>query len=291
MRRTALRESVRAFADRRKSSNRESRRSLNANQKHQHPTEEQHRSNAEAHWRKQIRIERIGLTLSIVATGAAIAAGVGAWYAYWQAKRQADAAVAAADTARDQAENMDRAWIKMVSLEHPDMRFTGPGTARKVGFSGERQEVFIGVTPQLKNVGKTTAIHVHVRAELVIHKWANGWSDLDLEQKAACAVAQNAGGSYNATLFPDDPFNAFTTPDGVFLSQDNISVAGETKYVAPAIVGCVDYQFSSSRKHHQTRFVYRVIRSDNRSRFFIVGQDVPESGILLIRDPQYDYAD
>jgi hypothetical protein len=80
-------------------------------------------------------------------------------------------------------------------------------------------------------------------------------------------------------------------PMGVYLSQDNISVVGEVKYVAPAIVGCIDYQFSSSRRHPQTRFLYEVVRSDDRSRIFVLGQDVKESGINLLRDPQYDYAD
>jgi hypothetical protein len=68
-------------------------------------------------------------------------------------------------------------------------------------------------------------------------------------------------------------------------------MAGEVKYIAPAIVGYIDYMFSSSQKHHETRFVYEMIRSDDRSRIFTLGQDVDETGITLIRDARYDYAD
>jgi hypothetical protein len=92
---------------------------------HKHPTEEQHRSNAEAHWRKQILIEGIALGLSAIAAGAAITAGIGAWYTYDQTnlavveagrqttevRRQANAAEGALKLTRDNSIAEDRPYV------------------------------------------------------------------------------------------------------------------------------------------------------------------------------------
>jgi hypothetical protein len=185
-----------------------------------HPSEEEHRTAELQHWLAERTYYKSQFVIGLITlVFAAIAAG-GAVRTYVQTKRQANAAVDAADAARDQAENMDRPWIKMVLLERPDIRFTGPGMATQFGFPGEKPQVFFNGSPQIRNVGKTTAIHVHARIKLVIHKWENGWGDFSSEQKAACADAQAMNGGYDATLFPDDPFDGFGTADG------GLSIAG-----------------------------------------------------------------
>jgi hypothetical protein len=206
-----------------------------------------------------------------------------AWITADQTKRQADATVA-------QAENMDRPWIKTLLFEHPRIDFTGPGMPDKFDIPNEKIEVFLNGKTLIKNVGRTTAIHVRIFAKLVVKRWESGWIDFPQEQILACSEVKDIAG-YETTLFPEDPSDEGTFVKGVYLSQDNISMAGEVKYIAPAIVGYIDYMFSSSQKHHETRFVYEMIRSDDRSRIFTLGQDVDETGITLIRDARYDYAD
>lgn len=140
------------------------------------------------------------------------------------------------DETRKQVENMDRPWIKLVDLEHPNIRFLGPGMQTQFGFAGEPQQAALGITPKMKNVGKTTAVHIHAWPELVIHKWANGWGEFSKEQKLACANAEYLSG-YDATLFHDDSFDAFGTGSQVVLSDENISIDGNTRYVAPLSLG------------------------------------------------------
>lgn len=153
-------------------------------------------------------------------------------------------------------------------------------------------EVFLNVTPQIKNVGRTTAVHIRIQVQLVIHRWANGWGDFTPEQNATCeSLAKSENGSTDIVLFPDDPFDGMGHGSGVILTPSNISSTDGTKYVAPAFVGCIDYQFQTSRSHHQTSFAYEIVRADNRSRIFVLGEDMPTAQLKLIRDAQYDHAD
>jgi hypothetical protein len=216
---------------------------------------------------------------------------LGAGYQGIISRQAVIAATEAAEAARQQVENMDRPWVKLIDLKRPILNFVGPGMTRQFGIPNEQSQVALNITPQIKNVGRTTAVHVHVRPQLVIHKWENEWGEFSKEQQAACTTARDMVAGYDATLFPDDPFEGFGTGDQVILSASNISTNNDIKYVAPAIVGCIDYQFGTSQRHHQTRFIYEMFRAGNRSRIFVVGADVNEDAILLVRDPQHDYAD
>jgi hypothetical protein len=255
-----------------------------------HPTEHEHRTAEQFNWRNANRLNVF----------IAVAAGVAAIFAagsFYETRRQADlaskaliASQDAAEAARMQAENMDRPWVKLIDLERVALNFAGPGMPYTFGVPGEPIQANLSTVPNLKNVGKTVATHIHVQVQLVVHKWENGWADFADTRKETCANAEKNTG-YDATLFPDDPFDAFGTGSSVILSEKNISTAGPIKYVAPAIVGCIVYQFATSPKHHRTMFVYEMFQANDRSRVFELGKDTKGTAILLIRDSQYDYAD
>jgi hypothetical protein len=75
------------------------------------------------------------------------------------------------------------------------------------------------------------------------------------------------------------------------LVANNISTLNGTSYIAPALAGCIDYQFQNSSRHHQTSFVFEIVRADNRTRIFVLGQAMSADKMILIRDAQYDRAD
>jgi hypothetical protein len=56
------------------------------------------------------------------------------------------------------------------------------------------------------------------------------------------------------------------------------------KHILPIVVGCVDYQYGTSKRHHQTRFIYRVQPIDHTDPHlgtFEVGRGVPAANVHL----------
>ena len=54
---------------------------------------------------------------------------------------------------------------------------------------------------------------------------------------------------------------------------------------------CVDYEFQSSSRLHQTRAVYEIVHAHNlRTRFFEVARGVEASEMEVERDEMDDYA-
>jgi hypothetical protein len=189
---------------------------------------------------------------------------------------------------RKQFEAADRPWVKLLDLESPTITFAGPSFHTKLG---KLDGAFLNVVPKIKNIGRSTATHIRVETKLVLHKWGGGWGNFISERNSVCdALSKEKDSGADIVLFPDDPFDEMGNGSGEILKPSNISGFNEVRYIAPALVGCIDYQFQSSQSHHQTAFVYEIFRADDRSRIFVLGEDMTPSQINLIRDAQYDTA-
>jgi hypothetical protein len=207
-----------------------------------------------------------------------------------------------ANVAARQLELTDRAWIKIV-----DVTATGDGDIiPSLSFQdltlsfphAPKQQTFLNYAVHAKNVGHSAALDIQVIPELYLAKWHDGYArEVENEEKRFCDLAMKdkttiaKGG---AVIFPDEPYEnnmgnaGLITPDAMNHFSD---LPGET-YILPVLIGCVDYQFQSSSKHHQTRFVYELFHAEEpRTRFFLVGKGVKARDLLLIRNVSDDYAD
>jgi hypothetical protein len=166
-----------------------------------------------------------------------------------QLKISADAANSAAVTAAKQLELTDRPWVTI------DASITAPLT-----YDGKAVRIAFSFVP--KNIGRSPAQGVLIVPELIP---AFMGDDVREEQKRICDGAAQVNPIFpKYVLFPNEPF---LEPFGLDLSNEAINshwgkLPPGMKAPDPipiALVGCVDYTYETSPKHHQTGFALDVI--------------------------------
>ena len=148
----------------------------------------------------------------------------------------------------------------------------------------------------LKNIGHSVAT-ADVDFDLFLANWnSTGFADaIVAEQKRFCDsfLTENRHvPTLRAVMFPDDPYE-WSGAAASMVHPENINRSPETGitgFIIPVVVVCVNYRSSGLSKTYQTRALYEVFRSDNRSRFFEVERGVPANEIFMIRDLFGDYA-
>jgi hypothetical protein len=173
----------------------------------------------------------------------------------WTAtNKAANAAKSAADTAANQLELFDRPWVTIdASIASP---LTYDGTAVRIAFS---------FTP--KNIGQSPAQNVLIVPELIPVFMGD---DVRKEQQRICDGAGQINSMFpRYVLFPNEPF---VEPFALDLPTEAINshwgkLPPGMKAPDPipiGLVGCVDYTYENSPKHHQTGFAFDVIMNDGR---------------------------
>jgi hypothetical protein len=175
--------------------------------------------------------------------------------------KRADQANALADrsakTAAQQLEMSERPWVVPELKPSAPLEFTADG---RMGF---------WVLEKFTNIGHSVALNVNQTFFFTIEE-LNGSADEQLSkeerQKDMCDRLRATGekfpsfGQGETLLFPND-FTNYSIPIG-FSKEDVEKVRIRDDYIwGLLIVGCVDYTFSFSSKHHQTRYIYEIVKA------------------------------
>ena len=97
-------------------------------------------------------------------------------------------------------------------------------------------------------------------------------------------------------LYPQEPFDIGGGISGAItaevISHPDILPPGD--YISPILIGCINYQFESSSKRHQTQVVYRILHSSVATQgsgaFFKVGEPLLGQDLELSRLKDFDYS-
>jgi len=197
--------------------------------------------------------------------------------------RSAKAAQQSASTAVAQLETTDRPWIKAVPQAWSPLTFQNNG------------DLSFNVTFALSNVGRSIATDVTIYSGVFVPAWegaAHFRQPLE-RQTALCNKVQPAGLMF--ALFPGETKQLTV---GVAISREEMEKNAvppppgipnppTEKRTDPMLFGCVDYRIASLPKHHQTGFIYDIVRTDlktpNVPYLIIVGQDLPATNVSLER--------
>jgi hypothetical protein len=224
-----------------------------------YPSEEEHRSHAEAHWRKQILIEGTVLVLSAIAAGAAITAGIGAWYTYGQTKLAVGEAGKQTTEVHRQA---DAAQKTLVAAERPWIYIAKDTSFTSIGAGGKN--VLFSVN--LANEGESLARDVRAGGEIVL-----------LHEPGYLQEGVN-----RATIPCDSPAGIDAPPriqaippksntEGfrfvVHVGQDFWSNITPPRFSRRYFAGCIEYKWPSFNKPFHTYFLIPVTPVSSELRF------------------------
>jgi len=228
----------------------------------------EHRDHPENTWRDRIR-----LGLEALALAAAIWAAAFTFRTLDQVRRQADAAQNQVGIMQKQFEAADRPWISV------DTGLASPLTYDTKG-------VHVNFNFVAENVGKSPAQNVMVSAEL--DSGIMG-TDERSAQKKLCDAAAKSTVNPRYVVFPGRKFVqeiAFTKSIeelNSFWSKFELS-QGPIDLIPLILVGCADYNWDTSSRHHQTGFVLDVLMKDRRLVLKSMTPVAPNS-ILLMQHP------
>jgi hypothetical protein len=199
-------------------------------------------------------------------------------------KKQVSAAESQVGIMRNQLEAADRPWVTV------ELQIAAPLTFNDNG------DLHISFMFTLKNVGRSVATNATVYVSVFVPPWevSQHFNQPVERQRALCDKIQPH--ALTLMLFPDDvkPFNASITFSRAEIEANTIPPPPGMpippppgKRIAPVLFGCVDYQFSSLPKHHQTGFIYSIFRHEpaNQGTLFaiVIGQELPIARIRLER--------
>jgi hypothetical protein len=198
---------------------------------------------------KKNRRETIKFRVEIVsAIVLFVYAGLTAVIAFYSI-RAANAAKKAAGAAAEQAEMLDRPWVTISPV------ISGP-----LIYSDKRVTMSFLFVP--KNIGHSPAQDVLIIPELIPVFMGD---DVREEQKRICSGAPSININFpKYVLFPEEPFSE---PFGLDMSHESIVVhwgklppnIPEPDPIPIGLVGCVDYTYESSPRHHQTGFAFDIV--------------------------------
>jgi hypothetical protein len=217
------------------------------------------------------------------------------------ADRSAEAAEKTAKTAAQQLELGDRSWVKVTEVKP-----RGTHTILSLSFQdisqrkvpGLQYQVTLNYEIQLKVIGRSPALNIDVWQELYLAPWGNNIAYpnevADEENRACDEFAKRKKEIKNAgtAAFPDETPIVYQGAAAIVSKETKVQFSDAPgDYILPVLIGCVDYQFQSSDRHHQTRFVYETFHGhEPRTRFFLIGEDVSATDLVLIRNKSDDYA-
>jgi hypothetical protein len=196
----------------------------------------------------------------------------------------AQSAMSAAETSAKQFEASDRAWIKVDLAIGEALHFAKSGMAS------------IGITFTITNVGHSPATNISSTLFAVpIHPPPLMEAKVPIEkQKASCAgLSSGFTGdmSRGEVLFPGQSITGQSrtgvTPEALPESCCRGFPADYpvwNQYYA-VVVGCTDYQYASSARHHQTGFSFQVQMKSTPTSFgkpLMIGVDMDIDRIELI---------
>ncbi|RZU41125.1 hypothetical protein [Edaphobacter modestus] len=192
-----------------------------------------------------------------------------------QAKATQEVGLAAersADTATVQLEVTGRPWLKMI------ISFTSPITFDETGLHASMN--FIPI-----NIGQSPAQNIQIKAGLVPGMMG---ADLTEVQKQICEGSGHAVLGPGYTLFPGDHY---ADPEGLMVpKQAYIDFLRKDVGLAPtSVVGCIDYTYKNSQRHHQTGFAYDLLMSDGRL-IVVENTPLPPESVILMSRPSGSYA-
>ncbi len=170
------------------------------------------------------------------------------------AKKSAEAAKSAADTAARQLEMTDRPWITIDVVITSALNYDSKGVRMNFSF-----------VP--KNIGHSPAQNVLIIPELV--PVFMGDDVREIQKKICDSVPQINSAFPKYVLFPEEPFSE---PFGLDISAEAIKAhwgklppgKGLPDPIPIGIVGCVDYTYETSSRHHQTGFAFDILMKDGR---------------------------
>jgi hypothetical protein len=183
---------------------------------------------------------------------------------------------------RKHFEVTDRPWIQAEPKVESPIMFHDNG------------DLSMSVTFVLNNIGHSVATDVTVYAGALVPK-SEGVEHFrqPLERQAELCGKVDPY-AMTITLFPNETkeFNV-----GFRVSHEEIEAnlappsampdLPTAKRTNPILFGCVDYQFSSLPKHHQTGFIYSVVgtnpKNPNVPYFIVVGETLPAANIAFER--------
>ena len=190
------------------------------------------------------------------------------------AQKQANAAVREASVMQKQFEAADRPWIAV------DVSINSPLTYDKNG-------AHIGFDISPKNIGRSTAQNIAVQVGL---KTSTMGDDLSKIVKRICngIAAQHGRWPLRYVLFPGDRFiqptilgESSDEIDSYFRGQLPLE-AGPVDLIPITLVGCIDYTYESSPRHHQTGIAIDVLMKDGRLILKSLTPLAPESLTLRL---------
>jgi hypothetical protein len=152
--------------------------------------------------------------------------------------------------------------------------------------------VQIGVIPSIKNIGNSVATGVIVPIKVYLASTADDifkrplkiQADLcdPLSKQPVNDEQDRTGISILPTVIDSSLFI------GRGFSKEELNSAATAnpnfpiKHIVPILVGCVDYQFATANRHHQTRFIYEIVRAGKAPNTSIeVGKDIPANEVVL----------
>jgi hypothetical protein len=170
------------------------------------------------------------------------------------AKQLSDALAKQAELAARQLEATDRPWLAVALALNAPFKATT-----------DEKNINLGFVVAVKNVGKSVAQNVGIRAVLYPQEWGQAmFTEPMKRQQALCTDKPDPSGFLKMTLFEGQEDSL---PMSLTLSVDEIAVAAKTfdkkiPYPAliPMIVGCVTYEYPNSARVHHVHFAYEVVR-------------------------------
>jgi hypothetical protein len=208
----------------------------------------------------------------------------------------AQAAKSAADTAQKQLEMSERPWLILqgITVDPPGFIFPKEGGAQ------------ISIRPQIKNIGHSVATGVIFSVKLFNPSRTSFFTEPLTKQQDLCKPiadkpiinSQWGRGVGDLVIFPSDIEQSWFY--GLNLTQSEMDSTKLTVKIgdrdigllAPFIVGCVDYQYPTSTRHHQTQFIYRLERVNHAAKpgaiptiAIRIGEPVSAPDVVIIKFP------
>jgi hypothetical protein len=154
------------------------------------------------------------------------------------------------NTAQQQFEAMDRPWVVVTG---PDISFDGPVVYN--------DGVTLPVVFSPRNVGRSPAQNIWIESKIVPGIMG---TDVSEERNKLCEAASKHDQIGRYFLIPKDTYHqpfplSMSGADNDSLTPQTARSQGFATLINAILIGCIDYTYESSPRHHQTAFAYDVL--------------------------------
>lgn len=172
----------------------------------------------------------------------------------------------ALNNSETQLELADRAWVKIadITVTHGNV-FTVLDFEPSKVFPDAKPQAKLRFTVDYKNVGHSTAVNIKIIPELYLMGLAH-YSDneaAEAEENRFCNLPikyDQAHMNGKPALFPDESSSSIQWIAADITEDKSYNDKDMGRVIMPILIVCMDYQYQSSPKHHQTRAVYDLSR-------------------------------